>query len=532
MTRSLYTLMHRRAGPRLSVSAQRERLRKPLAPRLPLATPAVPASCLPELTKQRVAVVGGGFAGLMAARTLCRHGVKVTLFEARAQVGGRVLSATNRSIGTCRVIESGAELIGSIHTYWCRLAIEYGLGLISRCDIDEFAGMQLKVKLTLDKALSMDEIADLAEEMERRVLRPLAQLASTIIDPSQPWMELRLRQYDGMSVAQYLKSQQIAEGSRLWLAMDMLLRNNNVAPLEELNLLGLLCLVRGGQTGTVGDPAMGYWDELEIYRCAEGCQKLALAIAKELEAKQCTLLRRAPVTQIDLAGRKLTYKDPKSGKATQAAFDYVIFAIPPPVWDAVKITPEHPKSSVGLMRSGPAVKFFSILQNRFWIRDAAAPSGGTPELGQIWEGTDNQMLESGGVVLNVFAGAPPKGKARKSVAEFRKELGDLYTKDKSEKALVKHTAPFLVDWEKQPHIKTGYCSPGLNQIFSVGKKLREPFLQRMFFAGEHTQMDHFGYMEGALRSGERAAVQVLQRACGGAAQEPVMTAEHDVEVAP
>ena len=39
----------------------------------------------------------------------------------------------------------------------------------------------------------------------------------------------------------------------------------------------------------------------------------------------------------------------------------------------------------------------------------------------------------------------------------------------------------------------------------VGEKLNKPFHDRLFFAGEHTQMDFFGYMEGALRSGERAA---------------------------
>jgi hypothetical protein len=40
----------------------------------------------------------------------------------------------------------------------------------------------------------------------------------------------------------------------------------------------------------------------------------------------------------------------------------------------------------------------------------------------------------------------------------------------------------------------------------------------MYFAGEHTRMDFFGYMEGALRSGERAAKQLMLKVCG---KEPV-----------
>ena len=72
----------------------------------------------------------------------------------------------------------------------------------------------------------------------------------------------------------------MARGSRLWMAAELLLENNNVAPLDQLNLLGLLCLVKGGQTGTiaastVGGRCMGYWNELEIYRCADGYQTLA-----------------------------------------------------------------------------------------------------------------------------------------------------------------------------------------------------------------------------------------------------------------
>ena len=42
--------------------------------------------------KPRVAIVGAGFAGMRAADVLLKHGVKVTIFEARDRVGGRVCS--------------------------------------------------------------------------------------------------------------------------------------------------------------------------------------------------------------------------------------------------------------------------------------------------------------------------------------------------------------------------------------------------------------------------------------------------------
>ena len=540
MTRSLYGLIHRRNGPRLGLVQQRGRMKETwLSQRTPATSALVPADCGEKLQGRRVAVVGGGFAGLMAARTLCRHGAKVTVFEARAQLGGRVLSDT--TFGNCRIVEAGAELIGSIHTYWCRLAIEYGLGLITRTDVEDFGGMQLSAKLTLDKPLSMDEIAALGEEMERRVLRPMAELAKSIRDPAQPWLDNALQQYDAMSVADYLVKLGIDPNSRLWKAVDMLLRNNNVAPLEQLNFLGLLCLVRGGQTGTIGEPLMGYWDELEIYRCAEGCQKLAHAIASDIQTRhKCRILKSSPVTHIDLSKDakprskdckpddvKITYKDGKSGKSMLECFADVVFAVPPTVWGDVKITPVHPQepNQVGLIGTGPAVKFFSALQNRFWIKESAAPAGGSLDLGQIWEATDNQMREQCGIVLAVFAGAG----APQTPQDFQSRLSKLYPGYAG--ALVKGKCPLFVDWPRQPFIKTGYCSPRLRQIFTVGKALNRPFLDRMFFAGEHTQMDHFGYMEGALRSGERAALQLMRRACGLPAspqpQAPVLVAQRE-----
>ncbi len=39
--------------------------------------------------KQRVAVIGGGLAGLSAALNLAKHGIAVTLFERSMNPGGR-----------------------------------------------------------------------------------------------------------------------------------------------------------------------------------------------------------------------------------------------------------------------------------------------------------------------------------------------------------------------------------------------------------------------------------------------------------
>jgi hypothetical protein len=40
----------------------------------------------------------------------------------------------------------------------------------------------------------------------------------------------------------------------------------------------------------------------------------------------------------------------------------------------------------------------------------------------------------------------------------------------------------VVDWSKQPFIRTGYSAPRVGQVFTIGKELNEPFQGRLFFA--------------------------------------------------
>ncbi len=126
-------------------------------------------------------------------------------------------------------------------------------------------------------------------------------------------------------------------------------------------------------------------------------------------------------------------------------------------------------------------------------------------IGETWEGTDNQTrLGEQGIELSVFAGGQIP-----TVNEFKKGLEKLFPGYSTN---LKGTK--LVDWPNEPYIKTGYASPKPGQVFTIGKELNQPFQGRLFFAGEHTAMDFFGYMEGSLRSGGWAAKALMAKVCG------------------
>ena len=196
----------------------------------------------------RVAVIGSGFAGLMAARWLGQSGFDVTVFEARNQVGGRVLSNPTFSKG--RITELGAELIGSFHTTWLELARGYGIAMISRMSPELYGQERLALRLRLGgKDISMDEFFKLENEMRKRVLEPMARDASQILEPSQPWrLQPQLRLEDNTPVSDALKNRYGVNPSELlWKMLEFRLVNDEVAPLDKMNFLGLLCKVRAGQ---------------------------------------------------------------------------------------------------------------------------------------------------------------------------------------------------------------------------------------------------------------------------------------------
>ncbi len=92
--------------------------------------------------------------------------------------------------------------------------------------------------------------------------------------------------------------------------LEFKLVNDEVAPLDEMNFLGLSVQSesRTGRTVLPDLPSLpdGYWDELEIFRCADGCQTLATKIAKEIQTKEygpepANVRRLNAVTHINLS---------------------------------------------------------------------------------------------------------------------------------------------------------------------------------------------------------------------------------------
>lgn len=522
--------------------------------------PAKPAgtNCTERMKATRVAVIGGGLAGLMTALKLGEQGAKVTLYEARAKVGGRV---STRKISGNRIIEEGAELIGSFHTSWLDLARKYKLDVITRKEAEEYDHQGLKLKQTLDQAeLSNEKYFELSDKLNG-ILEAIAKTARGLtFDAHAPWDAkadlAKLKGFDGRSVANALETDyqvvRYEPGSNrtrttlLWRMIEHLMINDEVAQLDDMNFLGLICKVKAGQGPRLArrptdekEQLMGYWEELEIFRSADGCETLAQKMLADMKSRlkvNVQTLRAVLTLGISSDGvlvgsRKMTAK----GKVEDddvplfVPYDYVVLTAPPTVWGNISVSSggifdkgktkitggksRDLKAEIGIMASGPAIKHFTLTKDRFWMNETppAAPYGGTPRLGQIWEETDNQIKVDGQKsILAVFAGPLLKDGTMfraPNEKECVAELKHVYTKYPTKPESI------FIDWPNMPFIRTGYASPSKGQVMTVGRKLTTAFEGRLLFAGEHTHMGCFGYMEGALRSGERAAELLQQLTC-------------------
>lgn len=439
-----------------------------------------------------VIVVGAGFGGLAAAWYLALAGCPVTVVEAQDRVGGRVWSLTDLAPG--RIIEGGAELIGSNHPCWLFLARRFGLGLNAVTTDDLFAAQGLEAPLFLDgHRLTPDELARVDDEIGQA--EQLMNTDAEGIDAYRPWTASRAQEWDALSLETWIAALDISPLGQAALTASF--ANNNGVPCKDQSYLANLALVKGGG-------GERFWTDTELFRCADGNQALATRLAGEIEANGGAISLDRPVTAVavDAVGVTVTTK------AGTTRADHLVLAIPPSTWDQVAISPAIPPDR--RMQMGLNVKFLTTVETRFWLEEGLAATSATDSFGMSWEGTDNQTLLPGqGLEFSVFAGGETAARALDApdpAAWFAPRIEQLYPAYSANARKSRFMA-----WPREPWTRAGYSCPRPGQVCTIGPFLNEPYHERLWFAGEHACLAFFGFMEGALQSGILAARQLCRQ---------------------
>jgi monoamine oxidase len=238
-------------------------------------------------------------------------------------------------------------------------------------------------------------------------------------------------------------------------------------------------------------------------RFAGGSQEIALRVAKALGSR---VVLGAPVRRVTQTKRGVTVV--ADGVTVDAK--RVIVAVPPVLVGAIHFEPGLPAAAAALrkrMKPGNMVKAQAVFERPFWrdkglngmIISDAAPAGIT---------YDNTPQSGGpGVILGFIAGKQG-GPHRARTPDQRKQafleglapaLGD---------EAMQATGYFEVDWVAEAWTRgcpTGSTAAGA--LAKYGKALRKP-IGRLHWAGTETSDYWVGYMDGAVRAGERAAKEV------------------------
>ena len=498
MPGALFSRLNRSFGPPPSIPERRTGALQKIetaALHYPLQLESV-AEVAPKMSDKNVIVIGAGFAGLTAGWWLATHGFGVTVLEARNRIGGRV--HTKREAR--RILECGGELIGRNHANWLRLASYFGLGLSPITTEENYAAASLKSPMRLGgEEISVADQETLYDEM-REALTTLNPLASKV-DALTPWQS-KLKSKDSESVADWIKTLK-HPSDRTKAALRFQLECDQTLPVEQQSLLGLLAAVHGGSLTDLSDrrrkDPSEFWTETEVYRCAGGNDQLAQSLKTEIEECGSRVLLSTPASKITLGSNDVRVC--ANGKDYPG--DWVVVAVPPSCWDRI----EFPfKTAPYSISTGPAFKFLADTKKRFWMRDSLSPNGTNNQFGMVWEGTDNDDGSGGDPELTVFAGGPSADRVDSSDSDeyFRAGLETLYKPFRKE---VEKTTP--VNWTKKEWTMAGYSCPTIGQVTTAAERLYKPN-ERLVWAGEHTCMAFFGYMESALQSGMHAA-QVIAK---------------------
>jgi monoamine oxidase len=404
----------------------------------------------------RVVVVGAGFAGLMAAYRIAQAGHEVVVLEARDRVGGRVWSQELVPGDPRSVVERGGEFV--LDGYDVMRAVMAELGL-------ELADMTMSYYEREPRGAALATHQDVAR---------CAVVVAGAAAAAPP----------GTSLAEVVSGWQDSPAALAAYVSRMVVTNG-----VEAEVLA---------AAAVTDVTTGF-ARRPCWRVAGGNQQVARGLADRLGR---SVWLRCPVQSVeqDHRGVRVLTAD------GEVACDAVIVAVPMAVLRDLPFSPGFPdrcraawrraglahnaKLHVPLTRPAAASAVQSVPE-RFWTWTATDASGQVQPVVHAFGGTE------AGLAALAVADGPATWASR--VAALRPDLS------------MDPGRALLTTWNDDPWAGESYSALTV-EVADGDDELIATSLDRVHIAGEHTAGAWSGLMEGALRSGVRAAGEVLTTA--------------------
>ena len=473
------------------------------------AAAAVPSAARADGAAQSsstdVVVVGAGFAGLTAARKLRRAVHSVVVLEARDRVGGRVW---NHDLGGGTITERGGTFAGPTQDRVLALARELGVGKFNTYDKGDNVYVADGARTTYsDTGISGTAPPDpLILGQLATVVAELDAMAKTV-PVDAPWQAPNAAKWDGMTLESFLDSHSPTKRFTDLVAAST--RPIFGAEPRELSLLFVLFYIAAsGDEKHPGTFERNFDTRggAQMWRFVGGSQKIALRMADQLGPR---VLLGSPVRRIVRGRQGVTvHTDRATFQGKQ-----VIVAVPPALAGRIEYDPILPFDRDQLTQrygQGTLTKVAAVYDRPFW-RDA---------------GLTGSALDLSGPVNFTYDDSPPDGKPGIVFGFVGGDKARAYNRSSRSRrraAVLEQFATFFGSRARKPraYYETSWAGeqwtrgcpvgiPSTGTLVAYGAQLRAP-VGRIHWAGTETSTFWNGYMDGAVRSGERVAAEVIAR---------------------
>ncbi len=471
----------------------------------------------------RIAILGAGISGLVAAHELSQTGLPVTVFERAGRVGGRI--QTFRFPGTEHLGELGAMRIPASHVHTLRY--------ISKLGLDDRLARFTTMFQNRNGVISLSALGgppgpvsppgNPAEELIGLVSRLVAYKLKVVIDVFSPG-EIREvfhayasdRLYSDLSTLIRTK----VDPTRLWFLM-------NASVEEVVRFLGTL-------EGQMAPSLRLFFRDIsweisaDLFLLRGGMQQLPERLAASLpdavhfQSEVQSILSHESFVE-------LVIRDLRSGTSRVERFDFVICTLPVPVLRKVRLEgfTRDKLQALGKARYASASKVLFLCREKFWRRPPHGIHAGASFVGnasrQLYYNEPALDEHATGSTQGTLLASYTLGRDSEALAQLpedevvalvRKELGSIHPE---------LNAPGMVEafkvhhWQKEEGFLGGCSvtwpiyyedSRSEEDIARLWNDVARPD-KRVYFAGEHCS-DQRAWIEGAVTSSLKTVSALLR----------------------
>lgn len=448
-------------------------------------------------TPRRVIVAGAGLAGLCAAYELMRAGHEVTVLEASDRPGGRVFTLRDPFAGGMWA-EAGAESFGDSHQRVKHYISKFHLDLLPAGASSHLANLFYMNGHRIPAGLEFEWPVPLPAgekklswaELMHKYLDPAVREIGDPLSPGWPSSEI-LDKFDRISVAEMLRRRGASPEAIAVLALGYSDQWDNGTQPDSA-----LCLLR--------DHALGR-SALRFQRISRGNDRLPHAFARALGNR---IHYRSAVLRVEQDQTSVTAVVDNHGRRHRISGDALVCAIPFSVFRSVEAEPAFSPAKQRALRELNYVsvtRVFVQTRTRYWTRSGLNGYAASDLPARIvWDCSEGQAGPRG--IFESYM----SGEAARRIAALSEPRRIQTVVDNLEMLFPglreNYERSVSVVWDADPLARGAFAWFKAGQMASL-----LPFIAaregRVFFAGEHTSA-WFGWMEGALESGQRVAREV------------------------